>query len=209
VVLPESRKRGSANDEAGSDAKMGADQSKKMNEDEFREFTSNTSFTGEEIKEWYNHFYKESPSGQMTKPEFMTMYSKMFPQGDCRKFAEHIFKAYDADESGTVDFKEFLCTLSVCSRGAIDDKLKWAFHLYDIDGNGYVTKQECVEIIKGIYKMRGLPIKSTQNSLSPMQTVDEIFSKIDVDNDNQLSETEFIMGAKNEPAILSIIQNMS
>ena len=47
-----------------------------------------------------------------------------------------------------VSISEFLCTVSVATRGAIDDKLRWAFHLYDLDGNGYVTKNECQEIVK-------------------------------------------------------------
>jgi len=137
------------------------------------------------------------------------MYSKMFPEGDCLKAADHIFKAYDLDGNGTIDFKEFLCTISVATRGGVDDKLKWAFHIYDMDGNGYVTKAECQEIIKAIYKMKGMSSKSTQSNLSPKETTDEIFRQLDTNNDNKLSESEFVLGAKNSPSILNLLQSVT
>lgn len=35
----------------------------------------------------------------------------------------------------------------LADQGKMDEKLKWAFKMYDLDGNGYVSRDEAVEMI--------------------------------------------------------------
>ena len=76
---------------------MGGESSRELSSDDLDELKKNTKFKPDEIKAWYDKFHTDFPNGVITEPEFIKMYSKMFPKGDARKFAKHVFRAYDAD----------------------------------------------------------------------------------------------------------------
>ena len=49
--------------------------------------------------------YQDCPNGKLTPNTFCEMYKMFFPAGDAEKFCENVFRTFDADKSGTIDFK--------------------------------------------------------------------------------------------------------
>lgn len=60
---------------------------------------------------------------------------------DATTYAHFLFNAFDSDRNGSIRFEDFVIGLSVLLRGSITEKLNWAFNLYDINKDGYITKE--------------------------------------------------------------------
>lgn len=127
----------------------------------------------------------------LTKAEFQKIYKQFFPFGDPSSFADYVFNVFDADKSGSIDFKEFICALSVTSRGKMEDKLDWAFQLYDIDGDGKISYDEMLAIVEAIYKMVGSMVKLPEDEDTPEKRVKKIFRMMDKDENGSLDMAEF------------------
>jgi Ca2+-binding EF-hand superfamily protein len=127
----------------------------------------------------------------LTKTEFQKIYKQFFPFGDPSSFADYVFNVFDSDKSGSIDFKEFICALSVTSRGKMEDKLDWAFQLYDIDGDGKISYDEMLAIVEAIYKMVGSMVKLPEDEDTPEKRVKKIFRMMDKDENGSLDMAEF------------------
>ena len=138
----------------------------------------------------------------MTVKQFKEMYAEYF-DGDASEFASHVFRTFDKDSSGFIDFREFVTSLSITSRGSLDEKLEWAFTVYDVDGDGGITKDEMTEIILAIYRMYGDNLKDKE---PPLGRTQRIFQEFDSNQDGVLSMEEFIQGAHSDPYLVLMMQ---
>lgn len=166
----------------------------------------------------------------LTKEEFQKIYKQFFPFGDPTSFADYVFNVFDSDKSGSIDFKEFICALSVTSRGKMEDKLDWAFQLYDIDGDGKISYEEMLQIVEAIYKMVrnnsctlflclvanhlltiiyliqvGSMVKLPPDEDTPEKRVRKIFRMMDKDENGSLDMAEFKEGSQRDETIVSAL----
>jgi len=115
--------------------------------------------------------------------------------GFVQRFADHMVRSNDADRSGSLDAKEFVNALSVMQRGyeggLYTSKTGWAFRMYDLDGDGSITKKEMLEIVGLMYKMVGNAWKMQEDEFTPEKWVGKSFRQFDRNKDGKLSRYEF------------------
>ncbi|XP_044875105.1 Kv channel-interacting protein 4 isoform X1 [Mauremys mutica] len=140
-----------------------------------------SKFTKKELQILYRGFKNECPSGIVNEETFKEIYSQFFPQGDSTTYAHFLFNAFDTDHNGSVSFEDFIMGLSILLRGTVQEKLNWAFNLYDINKDGYITKEEMLDIMKAIYDMMGKCTYPVLKEDAPRQHV-ETFFQVGQDN---------------------------
>lgn len=161
-----------------------------------------THFTPKELNRWYRGFLKDCPSGTLSKEEFCHIYRNFFPFGNPTKFAGYLFNMFDTNNDGTIDFKEFITALSVTSQGTMEEKLHWSFQLFDHNHDGYITRDEVLEVTDSLYKMVGHMIQLPEDENSPQERINKLFEVLDTDRDGKINLEEFVEGAKNDPTIV-------
>ncbi len=105
---------------------------------------------------------------------------------------------FDEDGGGDVDFQEFVSGLSAfSSKGNKEEKLRFAFKVYDIDRDGYISNGELFIVLK---MMVGSNLKDQQLQ----QIVDKTIMEADLDQDGKISFEEFQKMVENTDVSMSM-----
>ena len=117
-------------------------------------------------------------------------------------FKRYIFRSQDKDQSGEIDYIEYLIAISVISRGSIREKLRMSFEIFDLDKNGTIDQNEMKSLIEAIYDIIGE--KNRHGDNSPSVRVKHIMKQFDKNNDGILNIDEFISGCINDTCLRSL-----
>jgi Ca2+-binding EF-hand superfamily protein len=80
-----------------------------LTEEEIGLLLQNTHFDRKQIEEWHSGFIKDCPKGRLDKKKFIDVYKQFYPHGKADKCCGHVFKTFDTDSSGEIDFVEVQC----------------------------------------------------------------------------------------------------
>ena len=194
---------------------MGANTSA-LTDDQLKQYQRNTSFSRKEICSLWNKFYKLCDiNDKIVKGEADSIRAsfdqiKMMPelkenpfnQRICEVFAtpsEAILDKEDGstnNETNSLSFENFLDMVYIFSEQApLEDKIKYAFKIYDEDNDGYISRDDLHSIVSLMTKKQNATSSDQDIDYLTDQEItiiaDKIIEESDVDHDQRLSTIEF------------------
>ena len=140
------------------------------------------------IEAQYQMFLTKHPDGHISKEYFKSLLSPRFPEANVKKLSKHIWRMFDIDNNGIIDFKEFRMVLHVMSNGSSKDNLKQIFRAFDINRDGKIDPQEMKKIVKDILKLDN----DQKDKIDKESLAKSAFSEMDENEDGKVSRREFI-----------------
>ncbi len=116
-------------------------------------------------------------------------------------YANRLFGLFDHDGSRQIDAKEFLIGISAYADSTKDDKLKFAFSLYDEDNSGKISMNELIKILRAVHM--------ASSDKQVQKKADTIMAHGDKDKDGVLSFDEFVQCARSFPSLLFPVMNVT
>jgi calcium-dependent protein kinase len=121
--------------------------------------------------------------GKLSKEEIITGYDKYFGKQMSEDDVDALFNQVDADNSGFIDYSEFVVASMNEKNLLTNEKLEAAFKMFDKDGSGLITGDEIKEVM------------CAQGGLAE-DAVKEIIKQVDDNGDGEISFEEFVQMMK-------------
>jgi len=142
-----------------------------------------------QVRQAFDNFVAEHPDGKMRPKDFREMMQKALPGKDAGKMEKHVFRIYDANNDGYIDFTEFMLIYFIMNEGTPEEVLGKIFRVFDVNGDGSITLREMTKLIKDMYGM----LKSDDPNLAAKEFIARTaFAEMDENNDGRVSQAEFI-----------------
>merc|ERR1712183_405192 len=143
----------------------------------------------DQVKQAFDSFIAEHPDGHMKPKDFREMMQKALPKKDASKMEKHVFRIYDSNNDGYIDFTEFMLIFFIMSDGSPEEVLTKIFRVFDVNSDGTITQKEMTKLIKDMY---GLLKTEDPNIAAKDLVAKSAFAEMDKDQDGKVTNAEFI-----------------
>lgn len=121
-----------------------------LSEDDIEFISSKAKIDHDSVKIWYEKLKAACPNGKISKADTVSFLRSINSgkEEQIQKQATDIHKAFDSNNDGIVDQREFLIGFALTSTGSVREKLKYVFRTYDHDKDGVINKKEIDRMVK-------------------------------------------------------------
>lgn len=117
---------------------------------------------------------------------------------------DRIFCVWDKTNSGVLKPESWFAGLSIFLKGTLNEKINFCFSVYDLNGDGFITKDEMFQLLKNCL------IKHPQEEdpdESVKDLVEIVLRKLDKDRDGKVSLRDYQIAVGEEPLLLEAFGN--
>jgi Ca2+-binding EF-hand superfamily protein len=168
-----------------------------------------TKFSRREIQLIYRSFKQRCPTGIITCPTFLDVYSQLFPHGHPANYARYVFRTFDKDDDHQISFEEFVTGLSIITRGSVEEKLDWIFELYDLNKVGSIGQQELFAVTRSVYELHGRNPDDANTKRDIRNRVLWLHNKLCSNGEVRISQARFIDACRNDKDLCESIQHLN
>merc|ERR1712180_68207 len=160
-----------------------------LTDDQAQALANSSGLDVVQVREHFDAFVAEHPNGKMKKKDFREMMAKALPKKDAGKMEKHVFRIYDTNNDGYIDFPEFMIVFYIMSDGSPEEVLGKIFRVFDVNSDDSITKKELTRLIKDMY---GLLNNDNPEQASEKFIATSAFAEMDKDADGKITKEEFI-----------------
>lgn len=115
---------------------------------------------------------------------------------------DRIFRAFDKGSKGYLRAEDFICGMSTLVIGELDDKMKYTFQVYDLNADGYISREEMFHLLKNT-----LVKQSTEEDPDEgvKELVETALKKLDTDHDGRVSYADFKSAIQSDTLMLEFL----
>ena len=118
-----------------------------------------------------------------------------YPNADTSNIAKHIFRMYDFNQDGSIDFREFMIVLYIMSNGSPEDNLKQIFRILDVNNDGSISPTELKHVVRDLFHLVN---EKNIDDASQELFAQTAFKEMDNNLDGKVSLDEFISACLNQ-----------